>query len=563
VTALRFGRFELDEERAELRRPDGETVRLRPKTLAVLQVFLANAGRTLGKQELMRAVWPNVHVGEDSLFQCIRELRVGLGDEGHQLIQLVSHRGYQLVEASPQSCQVPAEPNSTAAAHASDATARAAARKTPVPWRAAAAAAGLCVAIALAVAATGFRQDVLWAKPPTFAVTIDAGDDAQAAPMARDVTTDVIEGLSKIGNIRVLSPPDPPAAGALKVVFTPAVTPDIVVEGRLQKDGDALNLQAHATNTKSGEVRWSTAVSVATENADEALQRSRLAGGLGHDLAAYANSLLYPGERPGAADAQARAKIVVEQATAFIVQTSRERFAAAQKMLENALAADPNNVDLEAALAGHLLRGLQSSWYSPAESTAIEHKAQSLLERALRAEPDYLPVLESYCRFLTATNQYTDSVVACANALAFDPWDGMVRFNLGMDQVQLGRFAEALATFKQADRFDTPQVSRWTWLLGAGLAYMLMDQDQEALPWLQRSLAITPGTGRTYILLAAAYQRLGRADEAKAAMAKALALRPGSTADNMPLPEKNVSPMTIAATERISRAEIAAGLPEH
>jgi hypothetical protein len=63
--------------------------------------------------------------------------------------------------------------------------------------------------------------------------------------------------------------------------------------------------------------------------------------------------------------------------------------------------------------------------------------------------------------------------------------------------------------------------------------------------------------------LASAYQRLGRVDEAKAAMAKALTLRPGSTADNMPLPEKNVSPITIAATERISRAEIAAGLPEH
>jgi DNA-binding winged helix-turn-helix (wHTH) protein/tetratricopeptide (TPR) repeat protein len=562
---LRFGRFELDEERAELRRPDGEAVRLRPKTFAVLQVFLANAGRVLSKQELMRAVWPNVHVGEDSLFQCIRELRVGLGAEGHQLIQLVSHRGYQLVEVSPQSPGVPAKPDQdrTKAAQGFDETGITTATKLPVAWRAAATAAGLCAVIALAVAATGFRQDVLSVKRPTVAVMIDASDDPQAAPLAADVTTDVIEGLSKIGDIRVLSPPAPPAAGALKVGFTPAVTPDIVVEGRLQKDGGAWNLRAHATNTKTGEVRWSTSVSVATENADEALQRSRLAGGLGHDLAAYANTLLYPGEQPDVSSAQARAKIVVEQATAFIVQTSRERFAAAQKMLENALAGDPDNVDLEAALAGHLLRGLQSSWYSPAESAAIERRAQSLLERALRAEPDYLPVLESYCRFLTATNQYTESVVACANALAFDPWDGMVRFNLGMDQVQLGHFPEALATFKQADRFDTPQVSRWTWLLGAGLAYMLMDQDQEALPWLQRSLAITPGTGRTYILLAGAYQRLGRVDEAKAAMAKALALRPGSTADNMPLPEKNVSPITIAATERISRAEIAAGLPEH
>jgi Tfp pilus assembly protein PilF len=361
----------------------------------------------------------------------------------------------------------------------------------------------------------------------------------------------------------VLSPQDSPVSAALKVDFTPAAGPDIMVEGRLQKDGGAWSLQAHATNTKTGEVRWSTSVAVATQDADEALQRSRLAGGFGHNLAVYVNTLLYPGERPDASDAQARAKIVVEQASDFIVETSRERFAAAQTMLENALARDPDNVDLESALAAHLLRGLQSSWYSPAESAAVERKAQSLLERALRAEPEYLPVLESYCRFLTATNHYIESVVACANALAFDPWDGLVRFNLGMDRVQLGHFAEALATFKEADRFDTPQVSRWTWLLGAGLAYMLMDQDQEALPWLQRSLAITPGTGRTYILLAGAYQRLGRVDEAKAAMVKALQLRPGSTADNMPLPEKNVSPLTIAATERIAHAEIAAGLPEH
>jgi DNA-binding winged helix-turn-helix (wHTH) protein/tetratricopeptide (TPR) repeat protein len=565
VAALRFGRFELDDDRAELRRPDGETVRLRPKTLALLQVFLASGGRILSKRELMRAVWPNVHVGEDSLFQCIRELRAGLGGEGHRVIQLVPQLGYQLVEMSPQVPAFPAAPGKdrTEAAPGFDETGSATARKSRVPWRAVAAAAGACSVIALALAAIDFRQDMLSAKRPTVAVTIDAGDDPRAEPLATAVATDVIEGLSTIGNIRVLSPLAPPAGAALKVGFTPALSPNFVVEGRLQKDAGTWTLRAHATNTRTGEVRWSTSVSVPAENADASLQRSRLAGGLGHELAVYANSLLYAGQRPGSFNAQARANIVVEQATAFIVHTSRERFAAAQTMLENALAADPDNIELEATLAGHLLRGLQSSWYTPSESSAVERRAQALLERALKAEPEYLPALESYCRFLTATNHYIEGVLACTNALAFDPWDGLVRFNLGMDQVQLGHFAEALATFKQADRFDTPQVSRWTWLLGAGLAYMLMDQDREALPWLQRSLAITPGTGRTYILLAGAYQRLGRLDEARAAMAKALELRPGSTADNMPLPANNVSPLTIAATARITRAEIAAGLPEH
>jgi tetratricopeptide (TPR) repeat protein len=119
-----------------------------------------------------------------------------------------------------------------------------------------------------------------------------------------------------------------------------------------------------------------------------------------------------------------------------------------------------------------------------------------------------------------------------------------------------------LATFKQADRFDVPQVSRWTWLLGAGMTYMLMGRSEESLPWLQRSIAITPASGRTHMLLSAAYQQLGRPAEAKAAMDKGLALRPGSNASNVALPPKNASPGFLAASEWIGRAFVAAGLPE-
>ena len=171
-------------------------------------------------------------------------------------------------------------------------------------------------------------------------------------------------------------------------------------------------------------------------------------------------------------------------------------------------------------------------------------------------------MLEGYCRFLTATNHFVESLIACAKTLALDPWDGLALFNLGMTQIQLGRFEDALATFKQADQFDTPQVSRWTWLLGAGWTNMLMGRNEEALSWLQRSIAITPATGRTHGLLAAAYQRLGRTDEARAAMAKVMELRPGSTRGNIALPTRNASPVFLEASERILRAEVEAGLPE-
>src|SRR6266568_2231222 len=91
---LRFAGFELDPDRAELRRPGGEAIKLRPKTRDVLALFTANPRRVLSKQELMEAVWPDVHVGDDSLFQCIREIRAALEDGDRKIIKLVTGRGY-------------------------------------------------------------------------------------------------------------------------------------------------------------------------------------------------------------------------------------------------------------------------------------------------------------------------------------------------------------------------------------------------------------------------------------------------------------------------------------
>jgi DNA-binding winged helix-turn-helix (wHTH) protein/tetratricopeptide (TPR) repeat protein len=574
VTILRFAGFELDESRAELRGADGVPIRLRPKSFTMLTLFVASAGRVLSKPELMQAVWSNVHVAEDSLFQCVREIRTALGDDDRRLIKLVSGRGY-LFDAEVTQVARAVAGVADAADVAGGETVLADAPDPAMPTAVVpkvggrrfslrvAVAVALRAALGLAVAAGVMRPQVVTRSLPTVAVTIvDASGDGPTAAMAANVAGDVIDGLAKINAIRVLSqpPPHPTLASAAAPVAAPP-NADIVVDGRLQKDGANWVLRAQAVSR--GEVRWSTSVSVATDGVDAILQQSRLAGGVGHELAQYLNSLLYPGESADNRAAASRAKVIVEQATAYINHTSRERFAAAQAMLDKGLAAEPDNVDLEAAAAANLLRGVQTTWYSGAEGEAAERRAQELLERALKAEPQYLPVLETYCRFLQTTNRFAESLVACANALTVDPWNGLVRFHIGMAQAQLGRFSEALATFEEADRFDTPKVSRWTWPLGAGMVLVLMGRDAEALPWLQRSLAITPGTGRTHLLLAVAYQQLGRYEEAKAAMAECLRLRPGSTVAKVRLPTKNTSPIWREAAERVVPAEIAAGLPEH
>ena len=94
-TCLQFDRFTLDPARAALRF-DNQEVFPRPKAFHVLCHLAGNAGRLVGKEELFAAVWPEVEVTDDSLVQCIRELRQLLGDKEHRLIKTVSRRGYLL-----------------------------------------------------------------------------------------------------------------------------------------------------------------------------------------------------------------------------------------------------------------------------------------------------------------------------------------------------------------------------------------------------------------------------------------------------------------------------------
>ena len=91
-----FGPFHLDtSERCLLR--NGKPVALTPKLFDTLLVLVENSGRTLDKNVLMHAVWPDRFVEESSLSQNIFQLRKILGDaeSGEQYIETIPKRGYR------------------------------------------------------------------------------------------------------------------------------------------------------------------------------------------------------------------------------------------------------------------------------------------------------------------------------------------------------------------------------------------------------------------------------------------------------------------------------------
>ena len=94
--AWRFDRFTLDLGRRALLGPDGAEVPLRPKSFALLRLLVENAGRVVDRDAIMAAVWPNVVVGDESIAQCVRDIRKTLGDETQQVLKTVARHGYLL-----------------------------------------------------------------------------------------------------------------------------------------------------------------------------------------------------------------------------------------------------------------------------------------------------------------------------------------------------------------------------------------------------------------------------------------------------------------------------------
>jgi TolB-like protein len=90
-----FADLTLDLARGRLLRGASD-VALRPKSFAMLAHLVRNADRVLSKETLLAQIWPDVTVTEDSLTQCIHEVRQALGPGAAHLLRTVPRRGYIL-----------------------------------------------------------------------------------------------------------------------------------------------------------------------------------------------------------------------------------------------------------------------------------------------------------------------------------------------------------------------------------------------------------------------------------------------------------------------------------
>jgi adenylate cyclase len=122
----RFGPYTLDPAAYRLLR-DSEVIQLSPKIIDLLLYLVARQPALVSKEDLFKALWPDVAVTDNALTQAVSELRQALGDDPSKpaYIQTVARRGYRFIAtvstaAAPAGFPAGATPSSmgVAARHA-------------------------------------------------------------------------------------------------------------------------------------------------------------------------------------------------------------------------------------------------------------------------------------------------------------------------------------------------------------------------------------------------------------------------------------------------------------
>jgi adenylate cyclase len=254
----RFAGFTLDTVSGCLASHAGEAP-LRPKSFEVLRYLVENPGRLVSKDELVDAVWARVAVTDDSVAQCISEIRQAIGDRQQWIIRTFPRRGYRFDVPVDATAPASMSESPEAAAPAPVLTSARWARVLRRPW-ATAAAGGLLLLVLVWVGVRSHPPPAA-ADRATIAVlrfanlSPDSGQDY----LAEGLSEDLIAGLSKSSSLFVIARHSAFAAGN-----EPADAKEIGRElgarylllGSVRREGDRLRITARLVDAEAGPERW-------------------------------------------------------------------------------------------------------------------------------------------------------------------------------------------------------------------------------------------------------------------------------------------------------------------
>lgn len=481
--------FTLDLRQEELRDRTGARVDLRQRSFDVLRHLVKSAGRVVSKDELLAANWPGLTVTDDSLTQCVSDIRRVLGESGRDLVRTVARRGYMIV-LPEQTVRIARDLS-----------------------------AGPTVAV--------------------WPVEANASDDTSHT-LADGLTQQIVAALSRFGELRVLTRN---VAKSYKDRFEssadigPALGVDYLVEGNLRKDGELTRVDIHLSDTRTGAQVWSKTFRVDVNPSNLLAIQDELSGQASAMIGSYWGAI-------GAAEYKRIQSKPSSELTPYecIVQgvigiptdaTVLEPVAKARECLERLTRDQPRNAAAWAALV--LVFNSQRTWGFPSSTGEIGSVEQRLYLADLAVEAANRAVEiaphDAFVRGLVARAAW----MACqpdllrietARAIELNPNDPQNLGPLGNLMAYAGFWDEGVALAERGIALTGPSTPRWWWWALAKRAFAYGDYAKAFDAFRQ---SYVEQLWISHLHMAYTLPFLDRTDEAAAHVATLLRLKPGFT----------------------------------
>jgi TolB-like protein/cytochrome c-type biogenesis protein CcmH/NrfG len=403
-----FADHVLDSSRRELRR-GAKSIPVEPQVFDLLLYLVQNGDRVVSKDDLIASVWGGRTVSDSTLASRINAVRKAVGDNGEEqkVIRTFARKGVRFVGT----VSTLREPKPTARPEA-----------TPEQE---------------------FSRPALPpSNRPAIAVLpfVNMSDEPEQDYFSDGITEDIITALSKLRSFFVIAR-NSSFTYKGKSVHLKQLAEELgvgyVVEGSVRKIGDRVRITAQLNDVSTGSHVWA-------ERYDRGLADVfAVQDEITDAIVAAIEPQIYAAENfraqrkpPESLDAWD----LLMRALSHFWRITREDNAAAQKLLESAIAIDPNYGQALGVLAVNHMFGVQMGW------VALDTAAQSAERAALAAiqidsEDAWAHAALGSCYFVT--RRFDDSLAELELALRLNPNFSMAQGAYGLVLCYYGRWREA------------------------------------------------------------------------------------------------------------------------
>jgi len=308
-----------------------------------------------------------------------------------------------------------------------------------------------------------------------------------------------------------------------KPVMVQQVSEDLgvryVLEGSVLKSGDRLRITAQLIDAKTGYHLWS-------ERYDRDLKDIfALQDDITKNVITALQVKLTQGESArvysiGTDNLEACLKVM--KGLSHVRRYNRDDNGIARRLLEEAIALDPNYANAYVILAWTYYHEASNGWTkTPAKS---HEKAIEMAKKAISLDGQNALAYTVLANVYAKTGQFQKAMAAQMKALSLDPANSLINAICGFSLTNVGKFREAIGFIKKAIRIDPKPPGWYLWTLG--YSYLWMGQNQEAIAVFKKCVNRHSRYANAHVHLGCAFVAAGKPEEAIAMFEKALSLNP-------------------------------------